>query len=115
MTWLVLVIFFQVTEGGGSPVTAQLMVSGEPTLTVTEPLGVIWILGVWWMVSEAVASTLPALFSARQMYSPSSSPVTLVILSTPPDSTSVLAVSGLRSVLVQVRTGLGMPATALHW
>ena len=57
------------------------------------------------MVSEATASALPALFSALQLYSPSSSPVALLILSHPPGSTSVLEVSGLRSVLLQVSTG----------
>ena len=70
------------------------------------------MVGVSCIVREAVTSTLPTMFSALHLYSPSSTPVTRVILSTPPGRISVLAVRGLLSSLVQVISGLGIPATA---
>ena len=67
------------------------------------------------MVSVATASTLPAMFSAVHLYCPSSTPVTWIILITPPDNTSTLLGMGLLSSLVQLMVGLGMPDLALHW
>ena len=67
------------------------------------------------MVSEVTMVALPAVFVAVHTYDPASDPVTLVILSTPPDKTSALLVSRPPPCLVHWISGLGMPATALHW
>ena len=66
--------------GGGSPVTVHLIESGFPTAMVIDPCGVSLTAGVSWMISVAIASTLPASFSALHLYPPASGPVTRVIL-----------------------------------
>ena len=65
---------------GGSPVTVNLIESGFPTAMVIDPCGVSLTAGVSWMISVAIASTLPASFSALHLYPPASGPVTRVIL-----------------------------------
>ena len=55
-------------EGAGSPVTEHVMLSLEPTSLTTEPSGWSLTRGTSWMMSCAVTSTTPALFSARHLY-----------------------------------------------
>ena len=67
------------------------------------------------MIKEVTIVALPAVLVAVHTYDPASDPVTLVILRTPPDKTSALLLNRPPLCLVHWISGLGMPATALHW
>ena len=73
LTWPV--SLFQKTLGGGFPVTWHLSDTARPTPT-TLSWGVTINLGCECIVSLAGASTCPTLFSARQIYVPSSCTLT---------------------------------------